>query len=43
MKIKPIKMPDDLTKAIQEYADTHTDGNFSMAARQLIKKGLINE
>ena len=27
-------------KAIQEYADLFCEGNFSMAVRQLIKKGL---
>ena len=26
--------------AIQEYADLFCEGNFSMAVRQLIKKGL---
>jgi len=31
-----------LDKLIQDYADKHYDGNFSMAARQLIKKGLDN-
>jgi hypothetical protein len=41
MQFKQIKMPDELIKAIQEYADSHTDGNFSMAVRQLIKSGLI--
>ena len=29
-----------LIKSIQEYADLFCDGNFSMAVRQLIKKGL---
>ena len=29
-------------KAIQEYADSFCEGNFSMAVRQLIKKGLID-
>lgn len=27
-------------KAIQEYADKYCEGNFSMAVRLLIKKGL---
>ena len=30
----------DLDKAIQEYADLFFEGNFSMAVRSLIKKGL---
>ena len=30
----------DLDKAIQEYADLFCEGNFSMAVRQLISKGL---
>jgi hypothetical protein len=33
----------DLDKSIQEYADLFCEGNFSLAVRQLIKKGLINE
>jgi len=41
MTFKQIKMPDDLIKLIQSYADTNTDGNFSMAVRQLVKKGLL--
>jgi hypothetical protein len=32
----------DMDKAIQEYADLFCEGNFSMAVRQLIKKGLNN-
>lgn len=30
-------------KAIQDYADKYCEGNFSMAVRKLIKKGLENE
>jgi len=33
----------DMDKAIQEYADLFCEGNFSMAVRQLIKKGLSDE
>ena len=29
-----------LWEAIQTYADKHYDGNFSLAARKLIEKGL---
>ena len=29
-----------LTELIQLYADEHYEGNFSMAVRQLINKGL---
>tara|TARA_R110000787_G_scaffold166883_1_gene279866 strand:+ start:412 stop:534 length:123 start_codon:yes stop_codon:yes gene_type:complete len=29
-----------LDKLIQEYADKHYDGNFSMAVRKLVEKGL---
>ena len=32
----------ELWQAIQDYADTHCEGNFSMAARQLVKKGISN-
>lgn len=32
-----------LVSDIQEYADEHCEGNFSLAVRTLIKKGLINE
>jgi hypothetical protein len=31
-----------LDKKIQDYADKHYDGNFSMAARKLVEKGLDN-
>lgn len=30
----------DLWQAIQCYADKNCEGNFSMAVRQLVKKGL---
>ena len=30
----------DMDKAIQEYADLFCEGNFSLAVRQLISKGL---
>lgn len=43
MQFKQIKFPAELIKAIQEYADTHTEGNFSQAVRQLIKKGIIKD
>ena len=33
----------DLDKSIQEYADLFCEGDFSLAVRQLIKKGLSNE
>ena len=33
-------MNSELAKAIQEYADLYCEGNFSMAFRQLAKKGL---
>jgi hypothetical protein len=32
-----------MDKAIQEYADLFCEGNFSMAVRQLIKKGLSDD
>jgi hypothetical protein len=32
-----------LAELIQLYADEHCEGNFSMAVRRLIKKGLSNE
>lgn len=32
-----------LYKAIKDYADEHCEGNFSMAVRKLVKKGLENE
>ncbi len=32
-----------LDKAIQEYADLFCEGNFSLAVRQLINKGLSDE
>ena len=41
MKFKQIKMPEELIKVIQEYANNYTEGNFSMAVRQLVKKGLV--
>ena len=31
----------DYTKLIQEYADKHCEGNFSMAVRVLINRGLL--
>ena len=33
----------DLWQEIQRYADKYCEGNFSMAVRKLIKKGLENE
>ena len=30
----------EIDKAVQEYADLFCEGNFSMAVRQLIIKGL---
>ena len=30
-------------KSIQAYADEHCEGNFSLAVRVLIKKGLSSE
>jgi hypothetical protein len=27
-------------EAVQEYADEHCEGNFNLAVRQLIRKGL---
>lgn len=30
----------ELASIIQEYANSHCDGNFNMAVRVLIKKGL---
>ena len=33
----------NLHKLIQEYADKNCEGNFSMAVRVLIQKGLSNE
>tara|TARA_R110000772_G_scaffold140168_2_gene249312 strand:+ start:1116 stop:1244 length:129 start_codon:yes stop_codon:yes gene_type:complete len=33
----------DLDKAIQEYADLFFEGNFSMAVRALIQRGLVYE
>lgn len=32
-----------LVKEIQEYADKYCEGNFSLAVRVLVKKGLENE
>ena len=32
-----------LTAEIQAYADLHFEGNFSLAVRALIKKGLSHE
>lgn len=37
---KEIKFNEDLQKSIQEHADLFYDGNFNMAVRQLVKKGL---
>ena len=34
---------DDLIVAIQAYADSHCEGNFSLAVRQLINRGLLND
>lgn len=31
----------DMGKAIQEYADLYCEGNFSLAVRQLVKRGLV--
>ena len=31
-----------LIKEVQAYADEHCEGNFSMAVRHLVKKGLNN-
>ena len=31
----------DTTKAIQEYADLYCEGNFGLAVRQLVIKGLV--
>jgi len=33
----------NMFQAIQDYANEHCDKNFSMAVRQLIRKGLENE
>ena len=33
----------NMANVIQEYADEHCEGNFSLAVRQLITKGLRNE
>ena len=33
----------ELEKDIQKYADDNFEGNFSMAARQLIKKALTSK
>jgi len=33
----------ELWQAIQFYADENYDGNFNMAVRALVKKGLCNE
>lgn len=33
----------DLAKSIKDYADKNCEGNFSLAVRVLIKKGLGNE
>jgi hypothetical protein len=33
----------NMVNVIQEYADVHCEGNFSLAVRQLILKGLRNE
>ena len=30
----------ELWQAVQDYADINCEGNFSLASRQLIKKGL---
>ena len=32
-----------LDKAIQEYADLHCEGNFSLAVRKLIELGIKQE
>jgi len=32
----------DLKDSIQAYANEHTEGNFNMAVRKLIKKGLLS-
>lgn len=33
----------DLKQQIKDYADKYCEGNFNLAVRQLIKKGLENE
>ena len=33
----------DLKEAIQEYADKHCEGNYSLAVRELIRSGLFNK
>lgn len=33
----------DLISSITEYANKHCEGNFNLAVRQLIKKGLKDE
>ena len=40
MARREIRISEEFEKAIQEYADLYCDGNFSMALRQLAKKGL---
>ena len=32
----------DVGELIEKYADEHCEGNFSLAVRILIKKGLVN-
>lgn len=32
----------ELKDLIQEYADEHYEGNFNLAVRKLIKKGLLS-
>ena len=38
-----LDMDVNVIKGIQEYADLFCEGNFSMAVRQIIKKGLIDD
>ena len=37
---KEVRFQEALNIAIQEYADLFCEGNFNLAVRQLIKKGL---
>lgn len=32
----------DAYTLVKKYADEHCEGNFSMAVRKLIKKGVVN-
>ena len=33
----------DLREAIQDYADKHCEGNYSLAVRELVRAGLFDE